>query len=117
MVEHTTTNLNVVISPFAQAVGKLSTGNRLVYEQLGELIEADGAPVPDDIPDTEINRQWVTRVVSLDAWRDKSISAAGTEAGHNRDSGKRAFNRALPYLRNAGIVRVWNDWAWITHQL
>lgn len=117
VVEHTATNMNLVASPFAQAVGKLSVGNRLVYEQLGELIEAAGEPVPADIPDTEINRSWVCRVVSLEAWRDKSISAAGTEAGHNRDSGKRAFNRALPALRKAGIARVWNDWAWITHQL
>ncbi|MBA4755859.1 MAG: hypothetical protein H2050_13615 [Sphingobium sp.] len=117
VIEHTETNLNPIVSPFAQAVGKLSVGNRLVYDQLGELIEAVGEPVPADIPDTEINRNWVCRVTSLEAWRDKSISAAGTEAGHSRDSGKRAFNRALPALRKAGIVRVWNDWAWITHQL
>lgn len=117
VIEHTETNLNAIVSPFAQAVGKLSVGNRLVYDQLGELIEAVGELVPADIPDTEINRNWVCRVASLEAWRDKSISAAGTEAGHSRDSGKRAFNRALPALRKAGIVRVWNDWAWITHQL
>ena len=117
VVEHTETNLHPIVSPFAQAVGKLSIGNRLIYDQLGELIEAAGVPVPADIPDGEINRNWVRRVASLDAWRDKSISAAGTEAGHGRDTGKRAFNRALPALRKAGIVRVWDDWAWITHQL
>ncbi|UUL83446.1 AAA family ATPase [Sphingomonas qomolangmaensis] len=117
VVEPTEIDTNRVRDPFAMAVGKLSAGNRLVYEQLGELLETEGTQIPTAIPEGAIDRGRVGKVASLDAWRDKSISAAGTGAGHNRDTGKRAFNRALPALRNAGVVRVWEEWAWITHHL
>lgn len=117
IVEETDTDLNPTVDPFARAVAKLSTGARLVYDQLGDLIEASGAPIPTEIPNTEIDRMHVGKVVVLDEWRDKSILAAGTGAGHTRDTGKKAFNRALLSLRNAGIVRVWANWAWITFHL
>lgn len=114
VVEPTDTDMTPQLDPFALAVAKLSAGARLVYDQLGEVLETEGAAVPIEIPDTEINRLRTSKAVSLDAWRDKSISAAGTGAGHSRDTGKRTFNRALEKLRKAGVVRVWNEWAWIT---
>lgn len=113
----TLVDTNPAADPFARAVAKLSAGARLVFEQLGETIANEGIPVPADIPETEIDRLRVGKAARLEAWRDKSISAAGTEAGHSRDTGKRNFNRALEKLRNAGVVRVWNDWAWITHRI
>jgi hypothetical protein len=113
-VEPTDVDLDPAADPFALAVAELSAGARLVYEQLGEVIEAAGTPIPPAIPEDEIDILKVGKVALLDAWRDKSISAAGTGAGHNRDTGKRAFNRALVALRNRGIVRVWEEWAWIT---
>lgn len=117
VVQPTETNRNPVANPFAQAVARLSAGNRLIYDQLGDLIEASGAPIPTEIPNTEIDRMHVGKIAVLQQWRDKSISAAGTEAGHSHDTGKKAFNRALIALRKAGVVRVWEDWAWITHNL
>lgn len=117
VVELTDAGLTPKVDPFARAIGKLSAGPRLAYGQLGELISSSGIAVPTGIPDEEINRMMVSKVASLEAWRDKSISAAGTEAGHSRDTGKKAFNRALQTLRSRGIVRVWNEWAWITHQI
>ncbi|MGN6374862.1 MAG: AAA family ATPase [Sphingomonas sp.] len=117
VVEHTDRDLTPSADPFSQAVAKLSQNNRLIFDQLGELLETIGEGVPDAIPEGEINRMKVAKIASLDAWRDKSISATGTGAGHSRDAGKKAFNRALPALRNAGVVRVWEDWAWITHEL
>lgn len=110
----TLTDLAPKADPFAIAVGKLSAGPRLIYEQLGETLEAEGFAIPTDIPDREIDRLRVGKVALLEAWRDKSISAAGTDAGHSRDAGKKAFNRALTSLRERRIVRVWEDWAWIT---
>lgn len=100
--------------PFARAVSKLSASNHLIYDQLAETIECLGVPIPSDIPDGEIDRMRVGKVALLDAWRDKSISAAGTGAGHDRDTGKRTFNRSLKNLINLRIIKVWNDWAWIT---
>ena len=102
---------------FQLAVAKLPSGSRMVYNQLAELLEQSGEPIPTGIPDTEINRFRVGKVADFAAWRDKAISASGTGRDINRDTGKRAYNRALPTLQNAGIVRVWEQWAWITHEL
>ena len=113
-VEPTNVDLNPQSDPFALAVGRLSAGVRLVYEQLGELLGVAGIPIPNAIPDLEIDRNRVGKVARLDAWRDKSISAAGTGAGHTRDAGKKAFNRARTTLQGRGIVGVWEEWAWIT---
>lgn len=103
--------------PFAVAVARLRGNNRLVYDQLGEILASEGIPIPPGIPTAQIDAARVGKVALLDAWRDNSISAGGTGAGHNRDTAKRTFNRALQSLKTAGIVRVWNEYAWITHHL
>jgi len=117
-LEPTLVDLNPKADPFTLAVGRLSANNRLIFDQLGSVIEAEGIePVPAAIPDSEIDRLRVGKVALLEAWRDKSISAAGTQAGHSRDTGKKTFNRALTSLRRKGVVRVWNEWAWITYAM
>jgi KaiC/GvpD/RAD55 family RecA-like ATPase len=105
------------VSPFDRKVAKLSAGPSLVYGQLAELLEQSEAAIPTAIPDEEINRGRVGKVALLDDWRDKSISAGGTDRDMSRDTGKKTFNRALMKLRNDGIVRVWEQWAWITYEL
>lgn len=115
-VEPTHVDLNPAADPWAIAVNRLSPKVRLVFDALAGLMEAEGFAIPTEIPDAEINRLKVGKAALLDAWRDKAISAAGTGAGHDRDSGKRAFNRALETLRSRGIVRVWNAFAWITFE-
>ncbi len=117
VVQATDRDLTPSADPFAKAVGRLSTKNRLAYDQLGEAIEQSGQPLPIEIPDTEIDRNRVGKVVEFERWRDKSISAAGTEAGQSRDTAKRTFNRSVEKLQSEGIVRVWNQWAWITHHI
>jgi len=113
----TAVDTNPQADPFLQAVSRLPTNQRLVFDQLQELTEVAPESVPTSIPDGEINRHRVGKVVSFSAWRDKSISAAGTGRDMDRDTGKKAFNRALPKLKLAGVVRVWEDWAWITHEV
>ena len=117
VVVPTSVDSNPAVDPFARAVGKLSAITRLIYDHLGETIQHNGFTIPPGIPNEEIDVLRVGKVASLEAWRDKSISAAGTEAGHDRDTGKRSFNRALITLRNQGVVKVWEDWAWITHHI
>lgn len=117
IVEATEANLNPAADPFARAVARISAGTRLVYDQLGELLEASGTAIPTEIPNGEIDHLHVGKVAVLDEWRDKSILAAGTGAGHKPETGKKAFNRALVSLRKAGIVRVWGNWAWITYHI
>lgn len=102
-------------NPVDRAVARLSDGVRLIYDQLLELIDAEPMAVPTEIPDDQIDRERVEAVASLETWRDNSISAAGTEAGRGRDTGRRAFNRALGMLRTRNIVRVWDEWAWLPH--
>jgi hypothetical protein len=104
-------------SEFDRKVARLPAGPRLVYSQLAELLQQVESGIPAEIPDEEINRLRVGKVIELEAWRDKSISAAGTGRDMNRDTGKKAFNRALLRLQNDGIVRVWEQWAWITFEL
>jgi len=108
-------------SPFLSALAKLPTKSRLIFDQLGDLIEAQGEPVPAIIPADQIDRMWVTRVANFGDWRDRVLATAGTSPGHERDkayeSAKKAFNRAKERLQSDGIVRVWNDFAWITHKL
>lgn len=117
IVMPTLVDANAGGTEFDRKVASLPAGPRLVFNQLGELLRHAGVPVPDEIPDTEINRLRVGKVVDLSAWRDKAISAAGTDRDKDRDTGKKAFNRALPKLQNAGVVRVWEEWAWITFEL
>lgn len=117
IVEEAEVDARPNIDPFTKAVGSLSNGNRMIYDQLGELIATNGIAVPASIPDTEINQIRVGKVALLDAWRDKCISAAGTGSGHNRDTAKRTFNRAKDALRKKGIIRVWEEFCWITHRL
>jgi hypothetical protein len=108
---------NPAHDPFAIAVTRLPNGQRRIYDQLLKLTQTAPESVPAEIPVGSINRLRVGKVVSLDTWRDMSISAAGTGAGHDRDTGKKAFNRALPKLQVLGVVAVWENWAWITHEI
>ena len=120
------------VSEFDRKVARLPAGPHLVYSQLTELLEQAEVAIPSGIPDDEINRGRVGKVADLAAWRDKAIAASGTldvpaivpanaTSGtcrdKNRDTAKKAFNRALIRLRNDGIVRVWEQWAWITYEL
>ncbi|MBV9528527.1 AAA family ATPase [Sphingomonas sp.] len=98
--------------PLALAIARLPDSAKLALRQLEEAIKSDGTPPPQSIPDAEINRARVGKVVLLKAWRDKAIMAAGTDRDNDRDTGKRSFNRALQRLQKDDIVRVWGEFAW-----
>lgn len=122
VVEHTETNLNPIVSPFAQAVGKLGDGDRLGYDALGDTIAEQGAPIPTDIPDGEINRFSVAKVTSLEAWRArffarKGVPASGQRGDKDYETARKAFDRAKGRLQTKGIVGVWGDVVWITHHI
>lgn len=113
----TLVDLNAGGNEFERAVARLPSGPRLVFNQLAELLKNVEGGVPPDIPATEINHFKVGKVAELAAWRDKAISACGIDRDKDRDTGKKAFNRAVPKLQNAGVVRIWEQWAWITYEL
>ena len=91
---------------------RLSDGSRLALAHLDQAVSAEGVCPPDHIPSGELDRAVVTRVVAIDVWRQKVIMAAGTEAGHQRDSGKTAFNRAKTKLQALQIIKVYGDFVW-----
>ncbi|MEH3037869.1 MAG: AAA family ATPase [Sphingomonas adhaesiva] len=99
--------------PLAQAIAALPDGPKLALRQLDEATEHDGVSPPAEIPDAEIDRVLTPRVVPTGTWRERAIQAAGTDRDMDRDTGKKAFNRALKVLQTRGIVRVWGDFAWL----
>jgi KaiC/GvpD/RAD55 family RecA-like ATPase len=100
----------------AQPRRRIPESAKAALRTLDETCEAFGFAPPTDIPATEINLLKVGKVVRFETWRDKCISAAGTSRDNKRDTEKRAFNRAKEKLQDLGIVRVWNDYAWRTHE-
>lgn len=98
----------------AQKASKLPDGAKHALNLLDETLEQVGFYPPAEIPDAEINRLKVGKVVHLDDWRQKYADAAGHGPDIKPDSLAKAFRRALPRLQNDGIVRVWRDYAWRT---
>jgi hypothetical protein len=117
----TDVDTNPIADPFLLAVGKLSPTNRFIYDLLGEVLASSGVPIPPGIPEKEIDSLRVGKVALLEGWRDKAISVAGTEAGQDRDkardTAKRNFNRARAALQAKGVVKVWDEWVWITYEV
>lgn len=112
VVEPALIDTSVPADPIAQAIARLPDGPKLVLRQLMEAIEQDGIIPPREIPEAEINRLRVGKVVATGTWREKALMGGGTERDTNRDTAKKAFNRALTRLQKDGIVRVWGDYAW-----
>ncbi|HET6606385.1 MAG TPA: AAA family ATPase [Rhodopila sp.] len=96
----------------AKALARLPDGSRVILNQLMEVIEAEGFPPPDTIPDSEIERLRVGKVAKTGTWREKVLMGGGTERDKDRDTARRGFNRALLRLQKDGIVRVWGEYAW-----
>ena len=90
----------------------MTQNHRLVWRKFLELLDQEPEPVPATIPVDELDDMSVRAVVSVKSWRDKVVSAFGTEAGQNPDSGRRAFDRAKINLQNLGFLRVYGDFAW-----
>ena len=112
VVDQANVDLTPAGDPLAQIVAKLPAGSKLALRQLDEVTIAHGIVPPAEIPDSEIDRMRVGKVVAIGIWREKAISAAGTEAGQERDTVKKAFNRGLKSLQSKGIVRVYEGFAW-----
>jgi hypothetical protein len=109
---------DVDLVPRGEAIGAklahLPDGAKLVLRHLDETAEQAGIYPPTSIPDAEINRMKVGKVVLLDDWRAKSVAAAGHDPDIKSDTLTKAFRRNLVRLQNDGIVRVWNQYAWRT---
>lgn len=98
----------------ASRMARLPDGPKLILKHLDEVCEQAGLYPPATIPDAEINRARVGKVVLIDDWRTKYIASAGHDPDIKSDTLTKAFRRGLTRLQNDGIVRVWNEHAWRT---
>lgn len=98
----------------AAKVTRLSDKQRGVLIALDETAERSGFYPPSDIPDAEINRVKVGKVVKFDEWRVRHGQTAGQGPDIKPDTLSKEFRRAVDRLKNDGIVRVYGDYAWRT---
>lgn len=115
VVAPTLVDSNVSGNKLQQKVMSLAPNYRIVFAQIGRAIEAEGVPVPADIPDGMIDKQWVGKVVSLRTVSDRCIAALRTGSDTKPDTARRTFERALKSLQSKEIVGVWEEWAWIAY--
>lgn len=92
----------------------LSPTQRQVYNELLGALEAAGVGVPRDIPDDQINRVKVGKVVQRAVWRSRYIAIVGDEV--SEETAAKNFRRAVTDLQNKGLVGAYNDHAWATHK-
>ncbi|UIJ43781.1 AAA family ATPase [Sphingomonas cannabina] len=92
----------------------LSPTQRQVYNELLAALEAAPVSVPRDIPEDQIDRMKVGKVVSKSTWRDRWLAIGGSDM--ESETAARTFRRAITELQNKGLVGVWNDHAWATFQ-
>lgn len=97
-----------IVSPAEAAtetVRRLPPGARAGLVALHEALAAAGQrPVSRDIP------EWA-RVVPLEAWRREFYARSHLP---NQEAKKKAFQRAIKDLRDASVVGVMHDQAWLT---
>lgn len=92
----------------------LSPTQRQVYNELLATLEASPVGVPRDIPDDRLDRARVGKVVEVSAWRTRWMAIVAADM--DPDNARRSFRRAITDLQNKGLVGVWNDHAWATHE-
>jgi hypothetical protein len=99
-------------SPAGRKIATLSANYRIVYDQLGKAIEAEGIVPPSWIPPDLIGK-WVGKGVNLRTFSDRSIAALRTETDTKRDSTRRTFERARAKLQALGLIGIYEDFAWL----
>jgi hypothetical protein len=99
-------------SPLARKLATLAPNYRVVLDQLGKAISAEGVPPPSDIP-PDLLGNWVGKVVDLAFFSDRSVAALQTATDSKPDSARRTFDRARQKLQALGLIGVWENWAWI----
>jgi hypothetical protein len=99
-------------TPSGRPRKKLTPNQQIVLAQLGEALAAVGAAPPAVIPDHVIG-PLVGKVVPLEEWRERAISAVGHDRDANRDDLRKTFNRCRDALQAAEYCGIWKEWAWL----
>lgn len=91
----------------------LSPTQRSIYNELLATLEAAPVSIPRDIPDDRIDRNRVAKVVSRSSWRDRWMAIGAQDKA--AEVAAASFRRAVTELQNKGLIGLWNDHAWATH--
>lgn len=117
VVEHVEAPMMLPVDPKSRAIARLKGNAALTYKLIGQAIETAGIPIPDDIPDSAINRLMTARVVRLGQVSDNLLSGLRTSsdssADMKEDSARRAFDRARKALQAADLLGIWGDCLWL----
>ncbi|WP_131818569.1 AAA family ATPase [Sphingomonas turrisvirgatae] len=109
---------DVDLAPRGDSMGsklaKLSDKQRVVLNALDETAERLGFYPPTDIPEREINRLKVGKVVKFEDWRERHAQTSGHGSDMKPDSVYKEFRRGLDRLKKDGIVTVYGPYAWRT---
>jgi hypothetical protein len=95
-------------------VSRLSDNYKRVLQVLDDTAIGTGFYPPSEIPDGQIDRLKVGKVVKFEDWRTLYAKTAGQDPDSKPDTVSKTFRRALTRLQNDGIVAVWGDYAWRT---
>lgn len=95
-------------------VQRMPDNYRRVLQVLDDTAITSGMYPPQDIPESQINRMKVGKVVSFEDWRELYLKTAGQDPDTKPDTLSKTFRRALTRLQNDGIVKVYGEYAWRT---
>lgn len=117
VVEHIEAPTALPVDPKGRAIARLKGNAALTYRLIGQAIEDGGVPIPEDIPDSTINRLMTARVVRLGQVSDNLLAGLRTSSDNSsdmkEDSARRAFDRARKALQAADLLGMWGDYMWL----
>lgn len=96
----------------AKSGRRLSDKQRLTLDALRRTIAEDGRDAPPGIPHDMLRIGLVDKVATLAAWRDRALAATASPDS-KPDTLAKGFNRHVESLQAAGIVQVWEGYAWL----
>lgn len=101
-------------SPVAKKLAQIKSPNyRIVYDMIGKTITAEGFAPPSTIP-ADILGHLVGKVADFRTVSDRSISALRTATDTKEDSSRTTFKRAREKLQALDLIRVYEDFVWLT---
>jgi hypothetical protein len=113
--EDTVTSCVVVPSDEQATQRKRVTGAaKLALDSLKKALDEGGEKPPGTVQ-LQMGNSGQNRVVRSSLWR-RYVNTSSITSSDKPDSKDKAFKRAAERLQELGIIRVWDDWVWLTGQ-
>ncbi len=111
IIEAVSADSVVPTNPALRKVASLAPNYRIVWNEIGLVLEREGITPPAAIPPDRLGK-FVAKVADLRTVSDSAISALRTGTDTQPDSARRTFDRALRKLQSLEVVTVFDDWVW-----